>query len=107
MNFQFIEDPVLAEYPNQATRPSYRPTFMFQGFVLSWDTAPVTSEDVSVFLVIEEFVDHEFLLVSEDPSTDALEEWFHMLRGGPIAVSDGEHIKITYPNSDDENSEEH
>ena len=98
MNFQF-DSQVSITYPDES-RPVYRPIFTFQGVAVTWDTAPTTSEDLKILIVIPEFGEHEFLLRDIDPSGDSLTSWFHTIAGGPVVVGAKENIKITYPNTD-------
>ena len=98
MNFQF-EGAVDVSYPDD-TRPAYRPTFMLQGMAVTWDTAPTTSEELQILIVVPDFNSHEFLIRVLDPSTDSLTAWFHTIPAGPIAIPVDEVVKVTYLNTD-------
>ena len=98
MNFQFTEA-VDVSYPDE-TRPGYRPTFMLQGIAVTWDTAPTTSEELQLLIVVPDFNSHEFLIRDLNPSTDSLTAWFHTIPAGPIAIPVNEVVKVTYLNTD-------
>lgn len=98
-NFQF-QRAVEAVYPPVDDRPFNRGTFMLQGIAMTWSAAPTTAEDVEVLIVVPEFSDHEFLIRDLDPSENSLEDWFHLIAGGPVAIPSDEHVKVTYPNTD-------
>ena len=98
-NFQFT-GAVEALYPPADDRPFNRGTFMFQGISITWDDAPRTTEDVRVLIVVPEFGEHEFLVRDLDPSENSLEDWFHCIAGGPVAIPSDEQVKVTYRNTD-------
>ena len=98
MNFQF-NGAVDVSYPGES-RPEYRPTFMLQGIAVTWNTAPTTSEELELLIVVPDFDNHEFLIRDIDPSAESLTSWFHTIAGGPIAIPVNEDVKITYPNTD-------
>jgi len=98
-NFQFT-DAVEVLYPPTEDRPFNRGTFMFQGISMTWEDAPTTAEDVRVLISVPEFGGHDFLVRDLDPSENSLEEWYHGIAGGPIAIPSDEQVKVTYPNTD-------
>ena len=78
------------EYPIEDGRPVMRPTFMWVGVAVLWSSAPVTSEDIDLFLISDsDLGEQRTLLHSIDPSDESATDWVHIIGDGPIPLPVG------------------
>lgn len=99
MQFEF-NGAVNAQYPKEKDRPLTNQTFMLSGIAVTWDTAPTTSEGITLKLVTSPPVSAEPLVVELNPSTDSVTSWVHKIAEGPIPLPDDMLAKVEYANTD-------
>ena len=70
---------VSAEYPEDTDTP--RKIFFLTGIAVVYSTAPTTSENIELKLIIDDDT-MDPLLVSRDPSANSDVNWYHLIENG-------------------------
>jgi len=92
---------VSVEYPAEDDRPKMRPTFILEGIAVTWNTAPTTTEEMTLSLEITaNGIVMEPEVISYDPSEDSAVSWIHMIADCSIPLPVGAVAKVVYANTD-------